>query len=79
MNPKSEEVAVIETLLRQLNESRLPRLLELQERTRHGEAINDFDLQLLEDVMHDIHSIQALAHDNPELEKIVRPDDGVAC
>lgn len=70
MSPDTEETAVKEAVLEQLNKEDLPRLLELQERVGNGEAINDHDLQLLERVMQEIHALQSLAQNNPELEKL---------
>lgn len=70
MNPETEDTAVKEAVLEQLNKEDLPKLLNLQERVDNGEAINDHDLQLLERVMQEIHALQSLAQNNPELEKI---------
>lgn len=70
MDPETEQTAVKEAVLEQLNNEDLPKLLQLQERVDNGEAINDHDLQLLERVMQEIHSLQSLAQNNPELEKL---------
>ena len=70
MSSKEEDTGVIETLLERLNKFRLPRLLELKQRVDRGEAISDNDLELLERVMHDARSVQALIERNPEVQPI---------
>ena len=70
MSDKTEDTGVIETLLARLNEYRLPRLLELQERVNRGEAIDDHDLQFLERVLEDAREIEPLIKRNPNVQPI---------
>ncbi|MCP5129382.1 MAG: hypothetical protein H6985_07375 [Pseudomonadales bacterium] len=70
MSDKASDTGLIETILERLNDYRLPRLLELKKRVDAGEGITDNDMQLLERVMEDAHSIHPVIDRNPEVQPI---------
>lgn len=71
MSNDKEDTGVIEALLHRLNEFRLPRLLELKERVERGETLSEYDQQFLEQVLHDVHSIDSLIKRNPEIQPLI--------
>jgi hypothetical protein len=62
----SKEDGVIEVLIERFEKQRLPRLLELKERTDNGELLSDEDIVFLDTIMHDAQQSKHLIDRHPE-------------
>jgi hypothetical protein len=71
MKDSSSDTGVIQTLLDRLNNRRLPRAQELKKRVDAGATLTEHDVQFLEQVLKDAHSIQPLVDRHPEYQNIV--------
>ena len=70
MSTEEEDIGVIEAILQRLNDFRLPRLLEMKKRVDNGEILNDYDLEYLEHVLKDSHSVHTLVERRPEVQPL---------
>jgi hypothetical protein len=70
MSKNTDDTGMIEALLQRLNEFRLPRLLELQDRVNSGETLTEYDLSFLENVLEEVHSIEGLIKRHPEVQPL---------
>ena len=70
MSKTEDDTGVVEALLERLNDFRLPRLLELKERVDGGETLTENDIELLERVLKDAHSIHALIDRRPDVQPL---------
>lgn len=71
MTPEEvRDEGIIEALLNRLNRSRLPRILDLHERVKQGEKLNERDLAFLDEALKDAHHTEALAQRHPEFMEI---------
>jgi len=70
MSKSTEDTGMIEAVLQRLNDFRLPRLLELQERVEGGETLTEYDLEFLEHVLEDARAVEGLIRRNPEVQPL---------
>jgi hypothetical protein len=70
MSNDTEDTGIIEAMLQRLNDFRLPRLLELQERVNRGESMSEYDIEFLQGMLEDAHSAIPLGDRHPELQPL---------
>ncbi|MEN8107427.1 MAG: hypothetical protein ABFS22_05405 [Pseudomonadota bacterium] len=66
MTKPSNEDGVILALIERFEKQRLPRLLELKEKTDNGELLSDEDIAFLDIVMHDAQQSKQLIDRHPD-------------
>lgn len=71
MRESSNDTAVIQVLLKRLNEERLPHALKLKGKVDRGERLADFDMQFLAQVFEDVGTARKLADRHPEFQSLV--------
>lgn len=71
MDKDTKDAGTLEALLQRLNDFRIPRLLELQQRVGEGEALTDYDIEFLERVLEDARSFEGLIKRHPEVQPLV--------
>lgn len=71
MSKSKLDEGVIQALLERLNKQRLPRLLSLKKQVDRGEALSDYDLEFLTEVMTDATKVGPLLERNPEYSTLV--------
>lgn len=65
------DAGVIQALLKRFDEQRLPRALELKAKVDAGNTLEQFEVNYLEDILHDIRAIKRLVDRHPEHEPLV--------
>jgi len=65
------DAGVIQALLKRFDEQRLPRALELKAKVDAGNTLEQFEVNYLEDILHDIRAIKGLVDRHPEHEPLV--------
>ncbi len=53
MHSDDKEQALIEVLLERLDKQRLPRLLDIKKNLKQNNKLSDYDIEFLEEVLHD--------------------------
>jgi hypothetical protein len=71
MHDPDEDDGVIQILLEQLAEVRLPRTLRIKARVDRGETLNEFDLEYLDEVLDEAEQAHDLACSHSELRPLV--------
>jgi len=71
MSQKPEDQGVIQALLERLNNTRLPRALEMKARVDRGEVLGELDIHFLGDVLEDTRRIKPMLSKYPEYEELV--------
>ena len=71
MRDPEDDEGVIQVLLEQLAEDRLPRTLRIKDRVDRGETLNEFDLEYLDEVLDEAEQAQDLACSHAELQPLV--------
>jgi hypothetical protein len=71
MQESSKDAAIIQVLLKRLNEERLPHALKLKTKVDRGEQLTDFDMEFLSKVFEDAGAARKLADRHPELQDLV--------
>ena len=66
MTKPSNEDGVILALIERFEKQRLPRLLELKEKTDNGELLSDEDIAFLDTVIHDAQQSKQLIDRHPD-------------
>ena len=66
MTKPSNEDGVILALIDRFEKQRLPRLLELKEKTDNGELLSDEDITFLDTVIHDAQQSKQLIDRHPD-------------
>ncbi len=70
MDTKDKDKGVIFVLLERFNKQRLPRALALKKKVDSGELLNDYDHNLIEEVLKDTSQISSLIERNPEYKDL---------
>jgi len=70
METKEKDKGVIFVLLERFNKQRLPRALALKKKVDSGELLNDYDHNLIEEVLKDASQISSLIERNPEYKDL---------
>ena len=70
MTESSKDAALIQVLAERLEKIRLPIALDLQEKVNRGEALNDLDIEFLEEVFVDAGKIKPLLDRHPEWQEL---------
>jgi len=70
MDTKDKDKGVIFVLLERFNKQRLPRALALKKKVESGELLNDYDHNLIEEVLKDTSQISSLIERNPEYKDL---------
>ena len=70
MTDTSKDAGLIQVLAEQLETHRLPRALSLKEKVDGGEALDEFDIEFLEQVFKDAQSIRPLVERHPEWQDL---------
>ncbi len=70
MDTKDKDKGVIFVLLERFNKQRLPRALALKKKVDSGELLNDYDHNLIEEVLKDASQISSLIERNPEYKDL---------
>jgi hypothetical protein len=71
MRDPEDDRAVIQVLLEQLAEDRLPRTLRIKARVDRGETLNEFDLEYLDEILDEAEQAHDLACSHAELRPLV--------
>lgn len=71
MRDPEEDEGVIQVLLEQLAEDRLPRTLRIKDRVDRGETLNEFDLEYLDEILDEAEQAHELACSHAELQPLV--------
>lgn len=71
MSHAEHDAGVIQALLKRFEEQRLPRAMELKAKVEGGHALELSEVNYLEGVLGDIHSMKGLIGRHPELEPLV--------
>jgi hypothetical protein len=71
MHDPAEDNGIIQVLLVQLADDRLPRTLRIKEKVDRGDRLNEFDLEYLDEVLDEAEQAQELSSDHPELRPLV--------
>jgi len=71
MTDTTNDAGVIQVLLDRFSNQRLPRALELKTKVDGGQRLEQFEVDYLADVLHDIHAIKGLVDRHPEYESLV--------
>lgn len=67
----TKDAGTIQAMLQRLNDSRLPRALDLQKKVDRGEKLDNYDMEFLESVLEDASGAQHLMANHPELKTLV--------
>ena len=70
MDTKDKDKGVIFVLLERFNKQRLPLALALKKKVESGELLNDYDHNLIEEVLKDASQISSLIERNPEYKDL---------
>lgn len=70
MTDPQKDAGVIAALAQRLTQFRLPRALDLKTKVDKGEALDELDIQFLQDVFDDAQSARTLLARHPELEDV---------
>ena len=70
MTEPSKDAGVIQALAERLEKIRLPTALALKEKVDKGEALNQFDIAFLEEVLEDSTHIKPLLDQHPEWQEL---------
>jgi hypothetical protein len=70
MSLNERNAGTVNVLMERLSKERLPRLLEIREYVFEGKALNDFDIDYLEQVLKDANENRHLLIDFPEYHDI---------
>jgi hypothetical protein len=71
MHDPIEDDGVIQVLLEQLAEDRLPRTLRIKARVDRGETLNEFDLEYLDEILDEAEQAHDLACSHAGLRPLV--------
>jgi hypothetical protein len=70
MSELSKDIGVLTALAQRLENTRLPRVIEMKERVERGEVLNDYDLDFLEKVFSEVGEIKPLLDRNPQYQDV---------
>jgi len=70
MTDTSKDAGVIQVMAEQLERTRLPRALSLKEKVDGGATLDELDIEFLEEVFRDAHSVSALVDRHPEWQDL---------
>lgn len=70
MSQETDDIGLIETMLKRLNDFRIPSLLEMKGRVDSGELLTAYDMETLERVLQDNRAIQPVVHRHPEVQLV---------
>ena len=62
--------ALVQVILERLINRRLPRILDIKEKVKKGELLNEMDVRFCSKVMNDIRDNQHLIKDDEELKQV---------
>ena len=71
MTDTSKDAGVIQALMERFSNQRLPRTLDIKEKVDAGEPLSEYDLKFLDEVFHDVQTIQPLLDRHPEHQQMV--------
>ena len=70
------ELGIVQAVLKDFNENKLPRVLDIKRRVDNGEKINSDDINLLDDLIEMSQGSEKFVEDHPDFaELIVRAAD----
>jgi hypothetical protein len=70
MSELSKDIGVLTALVQRLENTRLPRVIEMKERVERGEVLDDHDLDFLEKVFGEVGELKPFLDRNPQYQDI---------
>jgi len=70
MSNSETDIGLAEVLLERLEKQRLPKLLALKDKVDNGEPLDKYDLDFLENAIHDGRKVIPLIDQNPEYQPL---------
>lgn len=71
MNIDLNDTAIIQVILDRFEKYRLPRIMEIKEKTDNGETLNEFEIAFLSEAIHDARSLLPVMDRHPEYEPLL--------
>ncbi len=68
---KSQDTALLITLLERLQKKRIPNVQALKRKVDRGESLSDYDIKIMAEITSDLQKTKPLADRNPEYQPLI--------
>lgn len=65
-----DQDGVLQAVMEDFEQHRLPRIMDIKEKVEQGEVLNDFDIEFLDEVLSDTQNYESFVDKHPDYQQL---------